>query len=110
MDHVERLLAFRELRAIVDVYGVRSLGDYMWPGVPEASAGVTLCEFAMWWSRQSSPGIVKKGNQRQVGIDPKVSEERRRRAVEGCCYMHAQSWKYLERTPCDLEILAPKAD
>lgn len=54
------------------------LSETVWPGVPEASAGVTLFELAEWrWSRQDSPGIVQKGKQRQDGLVPKMSGGRR---------------------------------
>jgi hypothetical protein len=62
MDHVERWLAPRELRAIVIC--MWCLSKTVWLQVPVASAGVTLLELAMWWRRLSSPGIVKEGKQK----------------------------------------------
>jgi hypothetical protein len=78
--------------------------------MPVASAGVTLWELAMWWRRLGSPGIVKDGKQEASCSCFGVSGGRRASSGGRGYYYMGQSWKYFERTPCDLEDLVPETD
>lgn len=81
MDHVERLLALRELRAIVDVSW--SLWETAWPANARNKCGrnslgarkVVVVE----QTRLSGYREKKKGNQGGLGLASKESVERRRK-------------------------------
>jgi hypothetical protein len=66
MDHVERLLDVRELRAIVCVVDSPTTGQAR---MPRGSSGSeTLCELAVWWwGLLRSSGYLKEKARKEKG-------------------------------------------
>lgn len=83
MLHVERLLALRELRAIVDVWCVYEPVDGFngRSGVRGAMLYEARCE--VWWSRKDSGYLNKKKKDKSVEVDCRCGmEEEEGRAGE----------------------------
>lgn len=110
MDHVERLLEVRELRAIVCVCCGQSCD---WRGSNAGGRGDsdTLVELAVrWGGLRRRPGYLKgKASKERVAIDLQSwvrNGEEERTPAEGGRYMESRCWTLRSEHLCDFEIPA----